>query len=193
MLSSLFVLPVWLLIVMNPELKPASIAFIGPNETGNLPLIVQFLLVELGLDLMRMAAVHTPTPLATAMGLVAAVLIGEIAVETGLFVNEVILYMAVAAVGMFATPSYELAQAKRIFRLVLLLAVWLFKVPGLVVATTLWLIILTVQRSYNAPYMWPFIPFNARAMAALIIRKPTQSVKRRLNLIKPYDNSRQPT
>lgn len=190
--ASLFLLPMWLLIVLNPELKPVALNFIGPSEESALPLIVQFLLVELGIDLMRMAAVHTPTPLATAMGLVAAVLIGDIAVQTGLFVNEVILYMAVAAVGMFATPSYELGLANRIFRLVLLLAVWLFKVPGLVVATTLWLLVLTVQRSFNSPYMWPFIPFNPKAMLAMLFRQPSQFMKRRPSITKPLDNSRQP-
>ena len=46
-----------------------------------------------------MAAIHTPTPLSTAMGLIAAVLIGDIAIGAGLFTGEVILYVAVAAVG----------------------------------------------------------------------------------------------
>ena len=62
--------------------------------------------------------------------MIAAILIGDIAVKTGLFVNEVVLYMAIAAIGMFATPSYELGLANRIVRLVLIIAVAAFKVPG---------------------------------------------------------------
>ena len=64
-----------------------------------------------------MAAIHTPTPLSTAMGLIAAVLIGQIAIDVGLFVPEVILYVAVAAIGNFATPSYELGVANKLARL----------------------------------------------------------------------------
>lgn len=120
-LASLFLLPLWLLIVVHPEYKPALLAFLGPEKTAKIPLIAQFLIVEFGVDLMRMAAVHTPTPLASAMGLIAAILIGDIAVQTGFFVNEVVLYMAVAAIGMFATPSYELGLANRIIRLALCL------------------------------------------------------------------------
>lgn len=42
-----------------------------------------------------MAAIHTPTALSTAMGLIAAVLIGQIAIEVGLFSPEVILYVSI--------------------------------------------------------------------------------------------------
>ena len=110
-----------------------------------MPLLVQFLIADIGIDLMRMAAVHTPTPLATAMGLVAAILVGDIAVKTGLFINEVILYLALASIGMFATPSYELGLANRIVRLALLIIVSIFGVPGFVVGSTLWLILLALK------------------------------------------------
>lgn len=190
--ASLFLLPLWFLFVTQPDLLPEALDFIGPKKTGELPIILQFIFVEMGVDLLRMAAVHTPTPLATAMGLIAAILIGDIAVQTGLFVNEVILYMAVAAIGMFATPSYELGLANRIVRLILLISVALFKVPGFVVTSTLILLILITQRSYNSPYMWPFIPFDAKAFFSIIIRRPINLIKHRPDITKPLDNTRKP-
>ncbi|WP_416285441.1 spore germination protein [Paenibacillus barengoltzii] len=190
--ASLFLLPIWLLIVVHPEFKPAGLAFIGPQEQGKIPLIAQFLLVEFGVDLMRMAAVHTPTPLASAMGLIAAILIGDIAVQTGLFVNEVVLYMAVAAIGMFATPSYELGLANRIVRLALLVAVAIFGAPGFVVGVTAFIVWLTLRRSNNSSYLWPFIPFNAKAMAGVIFRVPVLTSKQRPSSNKPRDNTRMP-
>lgn len=191
-IASLFILPLWFLFTIQPDLIPDALSFIGPKEAGRMPLIVQFIIIEIGIDLLRMAAVHTPTPIATAMGLVAAVLIGEIAVQAGLFVNEVILYASVAAVGMFATPSYELGLANRIVRILLLLLVALFKIPGLVIGTTVVLLVLITQRSYNSPYMWPFIPFNAKALFAIIVRRPVQMTNVRPSITKPLDSSRQP-
>lgn len=191
--ASLFLLPLWFLFVMQPDLTPAALDFIGPNKQSHLPIILQFVFSEIGIDLLRMAAVHTPTPLATATGLIAAILIGDIAVQTGLFVNEVLLYTAVAAIGMFATPSYELALANRIVRLALLICVALFKVPGLVVGTTLFILILTVQRSYNTPYMWPFIPFNAKAFLSLLIRLPVLNVTTRPIINNTQDSTKQPS
>ncbi|WP_178022723.1 spore germination protein [uncultured Paenibacillus sp.] len=190
--ASLFLLPVWLLIVVHPEFKPAGLAFIGPQEQAKIPLIAQFLLVEFGVDLMRMAAVHTPTPLASAMGLIAAILIGDIAVQTGLFVNEVVLYMAVAAIGMFATPSYELGLANRVVRLALLVAVAIFGAPGFVIGVTAFIVLLTLRRSNNSSYMWPFIPFNAKALAGVLFRVPVMTSKQRPSSNKPRDNTRMP-
>ncbi|WP_339320587.1 spore germination protein [Paenibacillus sp. FSL R10-2734] len=190
--ASMFLLPLWMLLVIHPELKPAVLDFIGPQKTARIPLLAQFLIVELGVDLLRMAAVHTPTPLGSAMGLIAAILIGDIAVQSGLFVNEVVLYMAVASIGMFATPSYELGLANRIVRLVLLVAVAAFQVPGFMIGTTLLTIFLTTHRSYNSSYMWPFIPFNAKAMSEILLRKPVLSSKTRPSFNKTRDNTRMP-
>ncbi|MGM0880526.1 MAG: spore germination protein [Bacillota bacterium] len=190
--ASLFMLPLWLLFVIHPELKPPALAFLGPDEPGNLPLVVQFLLAEVGVDLLRMASVHTPSSLATAMSLVAAILIGDIAVKTGVFVNEVILYMAVAAIGMFTTPSYELGLANRIVRLVLIVSVAAFGVPGFVIATTAILLMLVMERSFNRPYMWPLIPFDAKAVWGIIIRKPVLRNRTRPNILRPQQRDKLP-
>lgn len=188
--ASMFLLPLWMLMVIDPGLRPPFLDFIGPHEQGKIPLIAQFLLIEFGVDLLRLAAVHTPTPLASAMGLIAAILVGDIAVKSGLFINEVVLYMAVAAIGMFATPSYELGLANRLIRLVLLAAVAIFKVQGFVVGTTLLILLLTLHRSYNSSYLWPFIPFNTKAMAGFLFRFPVLETKKRPSFNKTRDNTR---
>ena len=83
-LASLFLLPLWLLFVLEPDLLPSKLQFIGPNEATNIPTVVQIFLADFGIEFLRMAAIHTPTPLATAMGLIAAALIGQIAIDVGL-------------------------------------------------------------------------------------------------------------
>ncbi|MBB3109224.1 stage V sporulation protein AF [Paenibacillus phyllosphaerae] len=191
--ASLFLLPIWFLYALDPGLKPAGLEFLGAEKAGRLPLVVQFLMAELGIDLLRMAAVHTPTPLATAMSLISAILIGDIAVSTGLFINEVILYMAIAGIGMFATPSYELGLANRIVRLVLIVAVATFKVPGLVLASAGIIIMLVMERSFNRPYMWPFIPFDAKGLWNIILRPPVLHNRTRPNLLKPQQRDKMPS
>lgn len=191
-LSSIYLLPLWYLFAQNAYLRPHWLWFLGADKTGQLPLIVQFLLVEIGVDLMRLAAVHTPSPLVTAMSLVSAILVGDIAVKTGLFVNEVILYMAVSAIGMFATPSYELGLANRIVRLALLLATYLFQVMGFVICATVIFIALVLVRSFNAPYMWPLLPFNAKALFAVAFRRPLPENKTRPSIYRAKRNRKQP-
>src|SRR5690625_591024 len=104
--ASLYLLSLWMLFVLEPTLLPEKLSFIGPKDVGNVPIIYQIIMADIGVEFLRMAAVHTPTPLATAMGLIAAILIGEIAVDVGLFTPEVILYIAISTIGSYVTPSY---------------------------------------------------------------------------------------
>ncbi|WP_421379827.1 spore germination protein [Bacillus salacetis] len=188
--ASIFLLPLYYLFAMQPELLPAGLEYIGPDDSGEIPLIFQFLIVEIGIDMLRMAAIHTPTSLATALGLVAALMIGQVAVEVGLLVNEVILYLAVAAIGTFSTPSYELSLANRIIRIVLLIATAIFGVYGLVIGIAVWILLLSRIKSFGVPYMWPFIPFNWRAMRDVLLRSPMPLKNRRPRFLNPQDPDR---
>ena len=132
-LTSILLLPLWMLFVLEPSLLPEKLSFIGPNEQTNIPIIMQIFLADFGIEFLRLAAIHTPTPLSTAMGLIASILIGQIAISVGLFVPEVILYVAVSGIGSFTTPSYELSVANKIGRLTLLILVSLFHLPGFVI------------------------------------------------------------
>lgn len=46
---------------------------------------LQFILASLGIDLIRMASIQTPDTLATSLSLVSALLLGDFAVQVGLF------------------------------------------------------------------------------------------------------------
>ncbi|MDK2820202.1 MAG: stage sporulation protein [Clostridia bacterium] len=190
--ASVFLPPLWLLVALQPNLLPPNLKFIGPKEIGHVNLIWQFLFAELGVDLMRLAAIHTPTSLATALGLIAAVLIGEIAIEVGLFNPEVVLYMAIAAVGIFATPSYELGMANTIIRILLIIGVGLFGIPGLVAILLATMILLLTTKSFGLPYLWPLVPFNLRAIKDILIRPPVPLLKLRSKALHPLDMDRQP-
>lgn len=184
-LASIFLLPLWFLLVLEPDMIPKAIDYIGPAEKSNIPIVVQIFLADMGIEFLRMAAIHTPTPLSTAMGLIAAALIGQIAIDVGLFGPEVILYVAIAAVGTFATPSYELSAANKMARLFLLIIVAIFKVPGFIIGCTVYFLFLANIRSLNTPYLWPFLPFNGKALMQIVIRTSVPGAKLRPSIVHP--------
>ncbi|MGC8228376.1 spore germination protein [Pseudobacillus badius] len=190
---SLFLLPFWLLVSKEPELLPKAMEFIGPNKETNIPLVLQLFIADIGIEFLRIAAIHTPTPLSTAMGLIAAVLIGQIAIDVGLFVPEVILYVAIAGIGTFATPSYEVSIANKLFRMFLLAIVALFKVPGFMIGSTLIIIYLARMRALNTPYLWPLLPFDPKAFSQVFIRRAIPGSRLRPSIVHPEDPYRQPS
>ena len=140
--------------------------------------------------MVRMATVHVPAAQSTALGFIGAFMLGEFATKVGLFGNEVIFYTAVAAVGSFATPSIEFALAIRLFRVVLLIMVMFFKLPGLLVGLLSIFVIMLFTKSFGVPYLWPAIPFNYAALKDVMFRLPIPDKVLRPAVLKPKDRDR---
>ncbi|MDX8359596.1 spore germination protein [Cytobacillus sp. IB215316] len=188
--ASLFLLPLWYLFASHPDLLPEGLEYLAPKDVGEIPLLLQIVLIEIGMDMLRMASIHTPSSLATALGLVAAILIGQVAIEVGIFINEVVLYFAVVAVGTFATPSYEMSMANRLIRIAILLFTATFGLAGFVISITIWLVMLARMKSFHTPYLWPFLPFSYRAFRDVLVRAPIPLKNRRPTILHPKDPDR---
>ncbi|RDW22001.1 spore germination protein [Oceanobacillus chungangensis] len=191
-LASLYLMPFWLLLVIDPSLLPKQLSFIGPNEVGNIPIFVQIIVAGLGVEFLRMAAIHTPTPLSTSMGLIAAVLIGQIAIDVGFLSSEVILYTSVSAIGSYVTPSYELSIANKLVSFALVIVVGVFGITGFIIGVVAHLLYLIHLKSIKVPYMWPFIPFNGKAILHVIFRIPVPYTNTRPSFVHPKNVYRQP-
>ena len=187
---SLILPPLWLALVLQHHLLPASLAFLGPKDPGVIPLGFQFLLGEFGVEMVRMATVHVPSDQSTALGFIGAFMLGEFATKVGLFGNEVIFYLAVATIGSFSTPSFELAMAFRLLRVALLLLVILFKFPGFLAGLLGIFLLLAFTKSFGVSYLWPAIPFDYAAMKDLLIRMPLPEKIIRPSALKTKDTTR---
>ncbi|GGJ47686.1 spore germination protein [Virgibacillus salexigens] len=189
-IASIFILPLYFVFTKQPEYLPANLQYIGPDEVGVVPLLIQFLIAEMGIDVLRMAAIHTPSSLATALGLVAAIMIGEVSVQVGWFSHEVVLYLAVAAIGTYATPSYELSLANRLARIFLLLCAALLGGIGYIIGITVWILYLARMKSFHIAYFWPFLPFSYRPFRDVFLRSPIPLKNRRPAFLHPKDPDR---
>ncbi len=187
---SLILPPLWLALVLNRHLLPESLSFLGPQDSGVIPIGIQFILAEFGIELVRMATVHVPTAQSTALGFIGAFMLGEFATKVGLFGNEIIFYTAVAAVGAFATPSMEFAMAMRLFRVMIIVLVMMFKLPGFISGIAAVFLLMLTTKSFNIPYLWPALPFNFSAMKDVLFRLPIPNKILRPAVLKPQDQDR---
>lgn len=175
---SMLLIPVWYALVHTPNLPP-WLNWLGPEEQSIVPLWLQFIILELGLDTIRIALVHTPNALATSLGIVGAILLGDLAVTVGIFVPETILYIAIVAIGTFGTPSLEFAWALRLFRFLILISTFLFSWIGLGVSVLVTFLIFGLTKSFGLPYLWPLVPFNGPALLRIIFRYPIPQITMR--------------
>jgi stage V sporulation protein AF len=124
------------------------------------------------------------------MGLIAAVLIGQIAIDVGWIVPEVLFYISIATIGSFATPSLELGLANKYVRYVLLILTGAFHVPGFIIGNTLFLMYLSHINTLSTPYLWPFLPFSPKALWRIIIRRPVPASHLRPRILHPIDRKK---
>ena len=179
MLSAFILLPLWLLLVYNRHLLPEYLQFLGPKEQSKIPLFLQFILLEFGLDLLRVSSIHTPSALSTSLGIIGGLILSEFAVKVGWFVPETVLYMAIAGLGTFATPSVEFGMAIRMFRIMLLLLTGIFKTYGFAAAVIIsfWIAYTTKGFENEKKYTWPLIPFDWKALSHILFRMPIPRLK----------------
>jgi stage V sporulation protein AF len=170
---TLFLTPVWYLLIRNPEYIPAWLSFIEVAEPNGVPVLVQLLIIEFVIDGLKLASLNTPNVLSNSFSVVGALILGDFAVQARWFVPEVVLYMAFVAIANFTQPSFELGYALKLFRVLLLLLTGLFNLWGFVGgAAFLIAMIATTANISGRRYLYPLIPWNGRAMASLLIRRP---------------------
>lgn len=166
-----FVTPTFLLLMQNPDWIPGAFKFIQVKETINVPLIWQFLMLELAIDGLRLAAVNTPNMLTTPLSVMAALILGEFSVKSGWFNAEVMLYMAFVAIANYTHPSYELGYAIKFFRMINLILVALFQAWGYFIGIALFITAIVSNKMVSGQsYLYPLLPFSLRKAGRALVR-----------------------
>ncbi|MEG0306697.1 MAG: spore germination protein [Clostridium sp.] len=172
MLLTLVLTPTWLLIMQYQDVLPPYLTFLTVAEMNSVPLILQFLLLELAIDGLKMASLNTPSSLGTSLGIIGGLILGDFAVKSGWFVPDTILYMSFIAVGSFTQPSIELSYAIKFCRVILLITTWGFGVYGYVAGLILIFgIILSNKTLTGIGYLYPLLPFNAKDLKGVVYRR----------------------
>ena len=178
-LITYFLTPTFLLLMEYPQWIPKGFEFVMVQDTVNIPLIWQFLILELAIDGLKLAAVNTPNMLSTPLSVLAALVLGEFSVKSGWFNSEVMLYMSFVAVANYTQNSYELGYALKFMRILNLILTALFGVWGYVAGIAILVISIVTNRTISdQSYLYPLIPFNARQLAHQIFRTRLPEAKK---------------
>ncbi len=170
---TMLLIPIWLLLIQNPDYIPEWLNFIKIEEEYTLPIVAQLFIVEVVIDAIKLASINTPQSLSGSFGVIGALVLGEFAVSAGWFVPEVVLYMAFVALTNFTQPSFELGYAFKLFRMMLIALIALFNIWGFVAGILIIVTeIATTKTVTGQCYLFPLIPFNGSSLLSLLLRRP---------------------
>lgn len=171
-LLTLFITPLWFLLVKEPGRASGTLGFIAIGEEYYVPLIVQLLLVEFIIDVLKLASLNTPNVLSNSFSVLGALILGDFAVQSRWLVPEVLVYMAFVAIANYAQHSYEMGYAFKLCRMALLLLVWALDWWGFGIGVVgIVTLIATTKPVGNKGYLYPLLPFNGKALVRILHRQ----------------------
>lgn len=170
---TVFITPLWYLLVKDPARLHENLHFLLIEDEYFVPLILQLLLVEFIIDVLKLASLNTPDALSNSFSMLGALILGDFAVQARWLVAEVLVYMAFVAVAGYAQHSYEMGYACKLVRMSLLILIWLFDVWGFAVGVVLSLaLIASTKTVVGKGYLYPLIPFNGKQLRRIMRRRP---------------------
>ncbi len=171
-LMTVFITPLWYLLLMHQAALPEWLLFIVPENPGQIPIVFQLFLTEFVLDGLKLASLNTPNALAGSLSVVGGLLLGDFAVQSGWLCADTILYMSFVAIANFTQSSYELGYAFKFMRMITLLLTAVFGLWGFVAGAALCILLSAVNRTADGKrrYLYPLIPFNGKALMRLLFR-----------------------
>lgn len=173
LLYTLILTPLYLLLIEYLDMLPTWIQFIKPDTNYAVPLAIQFLLLEIAVDSLKLASLNTPGALGMSLSVVGALILGDFAVQTQWFIPDTILYMSIVALGGFAQSSVELGFAIKLCRILLLILTAIFDIWGFIIGLILILLLISTNKTITGKsYIYPIYPFNKNALIYLLFRMP---------------------
>ena len=168
---TVLITPLWLLALQNSDYCPEFFRFVLLDEPQNIPVFWQLILMEVGIDGLRLAALNTPNSLTTPLSIIGAIALSEFAVESGWVSMEAILYMALVTVANFTQPNFELGYSFKFCRVLLLVLTYIFNVWGFIIAFIINVVLLCTNRTLSRKsYLYPLVPFNGKEFLRKLLR-----------------------
>ena len=170
-LITLLLTPVFLLLFQNPQWVPPWLSFIEIKDTINVPIVWQFLMLELAIDGLRLAAINTPSMLSTPLSVVAGIVLGQFTVDSGWFNAEIMMYMAFVAIANYTQSSYELSYALKFMRLIMLVLTSLFDLWGFLIGLLITVVAIVGNKTIaGKSYIYPLLPLNLTQLKKRFLR-----------------------
>ncbi len=177
----------------HPEAIPSELllAVAGSRENVPFPAWFEVLVMEISFELVREAGVRIPGLLASTIGIVGAIILGQAAVAARIVSPIVVVLVAITGLASFTIPEYRMSSAVRIIRFILFIVATTFGLVGIAMALLALAALLCGMKSFGMPYLVPIAP-RTIANYDVVLRGQVYSQEQRPDALGTKDRRRQP-
>ncbi|MET3852572.1 MULTISPECIES: spore germination protein [unclassified Paenibacillus] len=148
------------------------------------PPLLEALLMETTIELLREAGARLPTKVGQTIGIVGGIVIGQAAVQAGFTSNILIIAVATSAIASFVIPSYIMSASIRLIRFGLIIMAGILGNLGLLMAIGMVVIHLAGVTNMGTSYLTPLAPINFKDMLDTYIRGPFWALRSRPTIVR---------
>ncbi len=158
----------------HPEMipTPLAITIAGTREGVPFPALVEALIMEISLELLREASIRLPGAVGGTLGIVGALIVGQAAVQARLVAPVMVVVVALTAIGSFVVPSFAAAIPFRLVRFPLMIMAALLGIYGVMLGWIAVLVHMVSLKSFGFPYMAPLAPLRVSELKDVLVRGP---------------------
>ncbi|MGE5627708.1 MAG: spore germination protein [Solirubrobacterales bacterium] len=157
---------------------PLLIPFAESRAKVPFPPIIEALIMEIVIDLIRESSVRLPSYVGITIGVSGGIILGQATVQAGIVSNIFLIVIGVTVLASYAIPSHDMILALRFTRIIFMILSGFLGIFGIVICASMLLAHFVTLESIGHPYLRPVTPFNARDLKDTLLRLPFNFLKR---------------
>ncbi|NMM63741.1 spore germination protein [Clostridium sp. P21] len=162
---------------------PLLISIAAQREGVPFPVFIETLSMEFVFEIIREAGIRMPRAVGSAISIVGALVLGQAAVEAGIISASIVIVVSITAISSFAIPNYEMSNAIRAIRFILMFLSALLGLYGVFIGLIILVLHLCKIKSITVPYLTPIAPRVKNSNKDTFFRFPLWKMKHRLTCI----------
>lgn len=149
------------------------------------PPVVEVLIMELVIELLREAGARLPTKIGQTIGIVGGIVLGTAAVEAAMTSNLLLIIVALSAMASFTSPVYRMSTTIRVLRFPFIIVAQIWGLLGIFICGLAVITHLLRLTSLGMPYLVPFYPFRSSDLFDTLLRPPFSKFHHRPSFFRP--------
>lgn len=154
------------------------------------PPIIEALIMEIVIELLRESAIRLPSYVGITIGVSGGIILGQATVQAGIVSNIFLIVIGVTALASYAIPSHDMVLALRFTRVIFMILSASLGILGIVFCASMMLAHFVTLESLGQPYLSPITPFKGRDLKDTLLRLPFNLLKRVPDDTKPIKKIR---
>lgn len=149
-----------------------AISIAGTREGVPFPSLIESLIMEVSIEILREAGLRLPKPVGQTVGLVGGLVIGEAAVQAGIISPIMVIVVALTAISSFAIPQYNAGISLRLLRFGAMFSAAFLGLYGVIMFFLVLAIHFVKLKSFGVPYSASYAPYRLSDWKDFMVRMP---------------------